>query len=316
MADSLIIKGTDMNVSSLKIMEPRLNKGGKGKTARIASATGSSLYFSAPLMMTWGVNEYIDDNTGVHKYSVALQFPQEQYANENQRRFLDNMKEFEERILDEAVKNSKKWLNGKKTLEVVKALWTPILKYPKDKETDEIDYSKSPTMKLNLSYWDEKFSVELYDLQRKELFKPEEQDTDGYPSPVNIISKNSHIAGVIQCNGIWFSGGKFGVKFTLVQAIVRQPVRIQGACHVALDAVDLEAVEEADRKEEEASANDGAGSDVGSDAGSDVEQVDQEEQPDEEVAEIVDDEPEPEPEPVKTKKVGKKISKKISKKSS
>jgi len=303
MADSLIVKGVDMNVSSLKIMEPRLNKGGQGKTARIMSSSGSTLYFSAPLMMTWGVNEYIDDKTGVHKYSVALQFPQGQYANENQRRFLDNMKEFEERILSEATENSKKWFNGKKSREVIEALWTPILKYPKDKETQEIDYDKSPTMKLNLSYWDEKFSVELYDIKQNTLFKPDEQDTDGYPTPVNIISKNSHIAGVIQCNGIWFSGGKFGVKFTLVQAIVRQPVRIQGTCRVALDSVDMEAIDEANRKEE-ADA-------VDADADEESEAEVQHEEQEDEVAEIVEDE---EPEPVKPpkKKIGKKISKKKS----
>lgn len=304
MADSLIVKGTDMSIDSLKIMEPRLNKGGQGKTARIMASSGSTLYFSAPLLMTWGVNEYVDDKTGVHKYSVAIQFPQGQYANENQRRFLDNMKEFEERILTEATENSKKWFNGKKSREVIEALWTPILKYPKDKETQEIDYDKAPTMKLNLGYWDEKFSVELYDLQRKPLFRPEEQDTDGYPTPTNIITKNSHIGAVIQCNGIWFSGGKFGVKFTLVQAIVRQPVRIQGSCHVMLDSVDLEAIEEANRKEE-ADAVDADADDAGEESEAEVQQEEQEE-----VAEIVEDE---EPEPVKPKK---KISKKISKKKS
>lgn len=297
MAEALIMNGTEMDVSALKIVAPRANKGGRGKTARIMAPTGNSLNFSAPLMLTWGVNDY-ENEDGTHKYSIPLQFPQEQYANENQRKFLDVMKEFENRILDEAVAKSKDWFNkAKMTRDVAEALWTPILKYPKDKATGEPDMTRSPTMKLNIRYWDDKFGTELYDVKGKYLFNPALQDREDYPTPIDVIHKGSHVACVVQCNGIWFAGGKFGVKFTLQQAIVRQPVKIQGSCFVPLNSVDKAMIDDENRREEEKDDVEEA----------DVDEAEPEPEPEEEVAEIVEDEQEEEPEPVKTKKkIGKK----------
>ena len=56
------------------------------------------------------------------------------------------MQAFEDAIKAEAVKNSKDWF-GKASMspEVVDALWTPMLKYPKNKETGEPDYDRAPT---------------------------------------------------------------------------------------------------------------------------------------------------------------------------
>lgn len=300
MAEALIMNGTEMDVNALKIVAPRANKGGRGKTARIMAPTGTSLHFSAPLMLTWGVNDY-ESEDGTHKYSIPLQFPQEQYANENQRKFLDVMKEFENRILDEAVSHSKEWFNkAKMTRDVAEALWTPILKYPKDKETGEADLSRSPTMKLAIRFWDDKFGTELYDVKGKYLFNPAHQDREDYPTPVDVIHKGSHVACVVQCNGIWFAGGKFGVKFTLQQAIVRQPVKIQGSCFVPLNSVDKALIDDENRREEDTTSKDVAEDDV------------DEAEAEEEVAEIVEDdeveepEPEPEPKPANKRKIGKK----------
>ena len=38
--------------------------------------------------------------------------------------------------------------------EVIDALWTPMLKYPKDQETGEFDYSRPPTLRLKLPIWE------------------------------------------------------------------------------------------------------------------------------------------------------------------
>jgi len=297
MADSLIVNGTEMNVDALKVLAPRANKGGKGKTSRIMAPSGNSLNVSAPLMLTWGVNEYETD-TGLKKYSIPLQFPQEQYANENQRRFLQNIKDLEERILTAASENSKEWFNkAKMPREVVEALWTPILKYPKDKETGEPDMTRSPTMKIKIRYWDEKFNVELYDVDRQVLFKPEMQDSIEQ-TPIDIITKGSHVACVIQCGGIWFAGGKFGVTFNLVQAIVRQPLKIQGACHVPLNTIDRAMIDEANTREEQDDQKEDAAPEQ------DTAQIVEDDDDDDD-----EDEPAPEPEPEPEKKKPRKIAK-------
>ena len=45
------------------------------------------------------------------------------------------MQEFEQKIKNDAIVNSKEWLGKTKTEPaVVEALWNPMLKYPKNKE--------------------------------------------------------------------------------------------------------------------------------------------------------------------------------------
>lgn len=289
MADSLIVNGIELNADALKILAPRANKGGKGKTARIMAPSGNSLNLSAPLMLTWGVNEY-ETESGQKKYSIPLQFPQDQYANENQRKFLQNIKDLEERVIQTACENSMEWFNKPSmTPEAVKEyIWTPILKYPKDKETSQPDMTRSPTMKIKIRYWDDKFNLELYDINRQPLFKPDTQESNEQ-TPVDIITKGSHVACVIQCGGIWFAGGKFGVTFNLVQAIVRQPVKIQGACHVPLNSIDCAAIDEEntreEKKQQEAAEEEGA------------QIVEDDDEDEEQEAPPVPDEEEPEPEP-------------------
>lgn len=317
-ANDLFVNGTELDARSCSILPPRVNKGGKGKTARVMGPNRKSLHFTAPLMLTWGVNDYENDD-GTHKYSIPLQFPQDEYANENQRKFLDNMKELERFVIEEACRNSKEWMNKKSmTAEVAEALWTPLLKYPKNKETDEVDYKRPPTMKLSLAYWDEKFSVELFDTAKNAkgenvyLYNPDRQDEEEYPTPIDMIPKGSHVACMIRCNGVWFAGGKFGIKMTLVQAIVRRPTQLKGRCMVALDSTDEALVERETLKEQErANSEEQEGGDDDASAGHVEVEDDAEEET--QVAQLVDDEdeevPEPEPEPKKKRKTTK-ISKK------
>jgi hypothetical protein len=50
-----------------------------------------------------------------------------------------------------------------------------------------------------------------------------------------LIAKGSHIAVSIQCGGIWFANGKFGVTWKLFQAIVKPKMSLKGKCHIKLD---------------------------------------------------------------------------------
>lgn len=319
MADSLITSGPDLNVDNLKILPPRLNKGGKGKNARIVTSSGNSLHMSSPLMLTWGVNEYEDEQSGIKKYSIALQFPRDQYATEDTRKFLANMQALENFAIQTACDNTKEWFGKPKSKmdrNVVEALWNPFLKYPKDKETGEPDMTRSPTMRVKLRYYEDKFSVELYDVKESPLFKPEFQDKPDYPSPLDILTKGSHVACVIQCGGIYLANGKFGISFNLVQAIVRQPLRIQGSCHVPLSSTDRELIKEENTREkmkQEEEKEQTGHDDIGDGDGEEDEQAeivdDEEERPTDDAE--VEEEPEPEPEPApKPTTRKKKITKK------
>ena len=158
-----------------------------------------------------------------------------------------------------------------------------MLRYSKNKETGEPDMTKMPTMKVKLPYYDQKFEFELYDNNGDSIFNA--QMNENHPS--ELIPKASNVAIVVQCGGIWFANGKFGVTWRLVQGLVKPRATLKGKCHIQLDA------DEQTKLEKQVVADDEAVTDV----------------PDSDDDEGPAAEPEPAPAPVKkVKKVVKKKS--------
>ena len=134
-------------------------------------STGKSVHLSTPLMLTWGVTEWVDEKSGRKSYDMNLQFPREDYSTPNTEKFLENMIAFENKMKQDAVANSKEWLNKTKvSAEVVDALWTPMLRYPKNQETGEPDMDRPPTLRVKLPYYDDEFKCELYNMQQERVF--------------------------------------------------------------------------------------------------------------------------------------------------
>lgn len=234
---TMIVEGSAFNASSdITYTKPKVNASG-GKNVGILNTTSKkSTYLSTPLMMTWGVNEYVDDKTGRRSYELSLQFPREQDSNfsNDTKLFLKNLIDFENKIKADAISNSKDWMNKTKlSEEVVDALWTPMLKYPKDQETGDFDFSRPPTLRVKIPFYDEKFGVELYDMNEQQLFP--DLDDEGV-TPLTLIQKTQNIAIVIQNGGIWFANGKFGTTWKLVQGVVQPRASLKGKCHIKLDS--------------------------------------------------------------------------------
>ena len=102
-----------------------------------------------------------------------------------------------------------------------------------------------------------------------------------------MIPKASNVAIVVQCGGIWFANGKFGVTWRLVQGLVKPRATLKGKCHIQLDA------EEQTKLAKQVVADEEAVTDV----------------PDSDDEDTPAAEPEPAPAPVKkVKKVVKKKS--------
>ena len=239
MENSMIINGNMFNASNDFIYKkPAINSNG-GKSVGIMNAhSKKSLLISTPLMLTWGVNEYTDEKTGKKTYDMAIQFPNDEYNTEQISKFLTSLQEMENKIKADTIKNSKEWLNKQKVSdEVIDALWTPMLKYPKDKESGEYDYSRSPTLKIKIPYWEGEFKVELYNDNEEIVFPLEDS------GPIeDYISKGSNIATLIQCGGLWFVNGKFGITWKLVQGVVKPRPSLKGKCHIALSSEEKEKI--------------------------------------------------------------------------
>ena len=284
---SMIVNGTEFTNSQFSYTKPKVNTSG-GKSVGIQNVSSKkSLFLSTPLMMTWGLNE--NDYDGKKSYDMSLQFPREQDANYNEdtQQFLDNLKAFEAKIRQDASKYSKDWFGkASMSVEVIDALFTPMLRYPKDQSTGEPDLTRMPTLRVKVPFWEGDFKIEIYDLNR-ELIYPSTEDY----TPMDLVQKTQNVALVIQSGGIWFANGKFGTTWKLVQAVVQPRASILGnkTCHVL---VNKSATEMLLAEKEENSETTPAPT-----------QVDTSEDEDDSTSHIATEpEPEPEPEPVKMKK--------------
>ena len=272
-----------------------LNSG--GKIVPIYNAhMKRNLHLSTPLMLTWGVSKW--ENEGSREsYDMTLQFPNDDYKSESTTQFLENMLKFDKFIKKSAMENSKDWFNKTKmTEEVIEALYTPNVKYPKypkgHPSEGEYDYTRSPGIKIKIPYWSDRgFDVEIYDTNQHSLF-PNEDDESITPS--TLITKGSNIAIVMQCGGIWFANGKFGVTWRLFQGVVKPRATLKGKCHISLHTDEKEILEnQEDEVEETVDDTD--------------DEAEQEPDPTVEQEPVAEDKPsEPSEPPIKKKRVVKK----------
>ena len=286
-----ITKAKSFKASDITYREAVVNKRG-GKNVQI-QLNGGPLVLQIPLMFNWGVNERVDEATGRVSYDMALQFNDD---SPSVLKFLDALKVMENKIKDDSCGEMCKSWNGKSKMsrEVIEALMYPILKYPQKKDSQgkpngEPDYSRFPTMKIKIPYWDGKFNCEVYDMQSKPLYLP--SFTDSASTPHTTIPKASHVKGLIQCTGIWFAGGKCGVTWKLVQACVRPPARLlgTGTCHIMEDSDDEEADNVLKQKEEEKKEEDSYSNYEDKDEDKDEEKDDKDEEKDDKDDEKDDD---------------------------
>ena len=249
----MILSGVSFDCASdVKYSKPKVNAVGGKSVGILNAATNSATYISTPLMLTWGVNSFTDDKTGKTTYDMSLQFPTNEYANDDTRAFLENMKALEERIKADAIANSKEWFGKTKmSADVIEALWTPMLKYPKDKDSGEFDMTRSPTLRIKMPVWEGEWKCELYDMDRTQIFPDNDVPNR---TPLDIINKGANIATVIQCGGIWFANGKFGITWKLFQGVVKPKATLRGTCHIQLSSSDkqkLNAQDDNDESDEE-----------------------------------------------------------------
>jgi hypothetical protein len=214
----------------------KINPSGGKNIAIINSKTRKTTMLSTPLMLTWGMSEFIDEKSGKKVYDLSLQFPNANYPDEAGEAFLQKMIKFEQKIKADAIVNSREWFDKPRmSNDVVEALWSPMLKYPKNKTTREIDYTMAPTFRIKIPYWDGEFKTEIYDFNKNQLWPSETAST-----PLEYVPKFTRIACVLQCGGIWFAAGRFGVTWKLFQAVVKPPQSLRGTCHIEVSDTDRE----------------------------------------------------------------------------
>lgn len=232
---SLFLNGaSDDLATSINLGTPKVNSSGGKNIPIFNKIARSGLKISTPMLLTWGVNENDFDGTGKKTYDLSLQFPSDEYATPDSTAFLENLKRLEVFIKEQACINSKAWFGKVQSAEVVDAFWTPMLRYPKNKITGDLDYSKSPTFRVKIPFWDGKFKFEAFNVHGEMVFPKDDANI------MDVVPKGSDVKIILQCGGIWFAGGKFGVTWKPFQMVVKPKVQLtHGVCHLMVSEHEL-----------------------------------------------------------------------------
>ena len=215
---------------------PRPTKMG-GKSVPILLPTGQKPVIQFPKHSTYGLVGQTPPNEpdGPRKFSVNLRLVKGTPL-------CDKLTELENLVLKHVTKHGGELLGQADQPEaVIKALSYPIVKYPKDRDSGKVFYDRDPTTKLKVSHWEGVWRVELFDSDNNTIFEPkmtaplnpddpdsEEAAVD--PTEPELAPSGTEMVGLMQCDGIWMASGRFGVTWRLLQAQVKQPVRIAGFC--------------------------------------------------------------------------------------
>jgi hypothetical protein len=200
-----IILAKDFNINNVTFSDVKMLDNG-GKIVYVSYNKSPFLMQTPKMKAPFGLSMWDNDGKNVPKYTLDLSFGGMDSSPQLQA-FYEVLENMDVRMVNDGFDNQQSWFKGKKygSREIVEALYTPIIKYAKDKNTGERSDKYPPTMKLNVPFRDGTFACDAFDDNRK---------------PVNVESietKGSFINAIIQCTGVWFAGGKFGVSWKVVQ---------------------------------------------------------------------------------------------------
>ncbi len=247
---SSIIYPSNFNTKNIAISAPKTLQSGAKQA--YANYGGEKLIMQTAIAMTvpFGVN--IADQFGPTQYSVDLSFRGQDQRPEI-KEFLDVMTKIDEFMIQEGVKNSVAWFKSKLSEDVIRAFYTPSVKYSKDKEGNILSYP--PNLKLKLRKINNDFETKFYDLNGNPY--------KGVPVE-ELLVKGVQVTAIMECGGVWFAGSKFGLTWRAKQiAIHKLPERIndfafKGLASAAAAAASSEEAEEEEGEEESNTIDDDA----------------------------------------------------------
>lgn len=165
------------------------------------------------MTVTFGLN--VADKFGPPEYSVDLSFRGSDQRPEI-KEFMDVINKIDDVMINEGVKNSKAWFKSELSKDVVKAFYTPSVKYSKDKEGNVLNYP--PNIKLKLRKINNEFETKFYDVNGSPY--------KGIPVE-DLLVKGVQVTAIVECAGVWFAGSKYGLTWRAKQiAIHKIPEKI------------------------------------------------------------------------------------------
>jgi len=139
----------------------------------------------------------------------------------------DMIEKIDKRMLKAGAENGLAWFKKKDmNEEVLKALYTPMMKLSIDKNTGEPDGKWPPSVRIKVPNYDGKFSCEVFDTEKNEI------DTSNLE---NVLVRGCEVQSLIECSSVWFAGGKYGLSWKIVQMKVQSVPNLNGYAFVDSD---------------------------------------------------------------------------------
>jgi hypothetical protein len=208
---SPVVQPSTFDVSKVSISQPKVLDSG-GKMAYLNYGDGKRLLIQTPsLPAPFGMSVF--DKAGPPKYSVDLALRGYQDQRKPKALFAA-LQKLDEYMIEQGVKNSKVWFKADMKREVVEAFYTPCVRFGKDKQGNQTSYPPNLKVQLRRKRDGSDFECLFYDQKSKD--DPDAQPLRGIPAE-ELLVKRSEMTALIECTGVWFAGGKFGVSWKAVQ---------------------------------------------------------------------------------------------------
>ena len=194
----------DFDVSKVKYGEPKVLE--STMKAIPISVNDNPIFLQIPQCVApYGMNCYNNDSGDSYDINVSFK---DMDSRETLKIFYNKISEFDKRNVDQAIKNSQTYLKkpSNTSRDVVEALYTTMIKYPKDKDTGEITDKYPPTFKLKIPTKQGQFNCDFYDENKEKI-----------TNILDVNTKGAKVVAIIQCTGLWVINGKFGCTWKVVQ---------------------------------------------------------------------------------------------------
>lgn len=212
---SAIVSPASFDASNVSVTAPKLLPSG-AKQAYLNYDSRKLTMQIGSLPVPYGMSVY--DKAGPVKYSVDLSLRGYDGENPKAKAVFEAFSQLDEYMIQQGVKNSKAWFKQELSRDVVKAFYTPSLRFSKDADGNPKPYP--PTVKVALKQRDGKFDTRVYDDKKRELTELPMED---------VLVKGANITVLMECTGVWFAGSKYGISWKAIQIRVDSlPDRIRG----------------------------------------------------------------------------------------
>lgn len=218
---SPFVQPASFDVSKVSVSAPKLLDSGS-KQAYLNYSDSRNLVFQTPsLPSPFGLNVF--DKAGPPKYSVDLAMRGYQ-ENPKVKAFFNALSALDASMIDLGVKNSRQWFGKEMKREIIEAFYTPSVKFGRDKEGNPSSYP--PTINVKLKKRGDDFECKFFDQKSRE--DPRAPPLTGIPLE-ELLVKRCEVTALIQCTGVWFAGGKFGLSWKGIQMrLDKVPESIRG----------------------------------------------------------------------------------------